>query len=67
MKYRRLSDAYYQQERCRYNWEDNIKIGHKKWCVDWNNLTEGRGDWRHLVNFVMCHQVPQNGGNLLSS
>ena len=58
MKYGRMSDAYHQEGRSRCRREDSIKILLEKWCVDWNNLTEGIGEWRLLVNFVMCYQVP---------
>jgi hypothetical protein len=42
--------------RCRYRWEDNIKMGLRGlgWeGMDWTNLAQDRDKWWSLVNIVM--------------
>jgi hypothetical protein len=48
----------------------NIKMDLKKigWVgKDWTDLTQGRDQWRALVNMTMNLQVPYNDGKLLSN
>jgi hypothetical protein len=37
------------------------------WGMDWIDLVQVRGSWRQLVNAVMNHWVPLNGGKFLTS
>ena len=51
-------------------WQDNIKMGLKEieWdTVDWINLTKDKDEWYAVVNTVLNLQVPQDGGNFLTS
>jgi hypothetical protein len=46
--------------RARRRWVDNIKMDVREigWdCMDWIELTQGRDQWRDLVNTVMNLRV----------
>jgi hypothetical protein len=48
-------------ERPKSRWKDNIKMNFKeigKDSADWTNLSQGRENWRRLVNTRVSNQVP---------
>jgi hypothetical protein len=47
--------------RPKHRWKDNIKVDPEKmeWDdIDWIDVTEGRNQWRALLNTVMNLRVP---------
>jgi hypothetical protein len=57
-------------ERCRYRWEDNIRMNLREvgWeGVDWMHLVHDRDKWKTLVNMVMNLWVPYKAMNFLAS
>jgi hypothetical protein len=50
--------------------EDDIRIDIREmgWeGVDWMHLSQGRDQWRTLMNTVVKFRVPQKTGNFLNS
>jgi hypothetical protein len=57
-------------ERPRCRWVDNNRMDLREiglGGMDWIYLSQGRDQWKTLVNTVMNLQVPENAGKFLSS